>query len=89
MIIEYCPQERPNSTFYRLGERFCKLNRVWTNSFEEAFNKYYTTILLKRRTDADVECTEDGRIGRIGATKYAGGNGTRKRGGKAERITQG
>ena len=46
-------------------------------------------MVLKRRTDADVECTEDGRDGWIGATKYAGGSGTRKRGGKAERITQG
>ena len=35
------------------------------------------------------KCTEDRREGRIGATKYAGGDGTRKRGGKAERITQG
>ena len=34
--------------------------------------------LLKRRTDADVGYTEDGRDGRIGATKYAGGNGARK-----------
>ena len=34
--------------------------------------------LLKRRTDADVGYTEDGRDGRIGATRYAGGNGTRK-----------
>ena len=34
--------------------------------------------MLKRRTGADVGYTEDGRNGRIGATKYAGGNGTRK-----------
>ena len=34
--------------------------------------------LLKRRTDADVGCTEDGRNGRIGATRYARGNRTRK-----------
>lgn len=35
------------STFYGLiGERFCKLNRVcqWTDSFEEVFKNYYTTI---------------------------------------------
>lgn len=45
MIIECCSQERSYSTFYGLiGERFCKLNRVWTDSFEVAFNKYYTTI---------------------------------------------
>ena len=34
--------------------------------------------MLKRRTGADVGYTEDGRDGRIGATKYAGGNGARK-----------
>jgi pre-mRNA-splicing factor CWC22 len=45
MVIECCSQERSYSTFYGLiGERFCKLNRVWTDSFEEAFNNYYTTI---------------------------------------------
>ena len=43
--------------------------------------------LLKRRTDADAEYTEDGQDERIGATEYAEGNGTRKRGGKAECIT--
>ena len=32
---------------------------------------------------------KDGWDGRIGATEYAGGNGTRKRGGDAERITRG
>ena len=36
------------------------------------------TWMLKRRTDADVGCMEDGRDGRIGAMRYAGGNGTRK-----------
>ena len=46
MIIKCCSQERSYSTFYGLiGEQFCKLNRVWADSFEEAFNKYYTTIL--------------------------------------------
>ncbi|KAL4245518.1 CWC22 family protein [Abortiporus biennis] len=45
MIIECCSQERSYSTFYGLiGERFCKLNRVWNQSFEEAFTNYYTTI---------------------------------------------
>ncbi|TFK34887.1 armadillo-type protein [Crucibulum laeve] len=45
MIIECCSQERSYSTFYGLiGERFCKLNRVWTESFEHAFTNYYTTI---------------------------------------------
>ncbi|EKM56034.1 uncharacterized protein PHACADRAFT_145057 [Phanerochaete carnosa HHB-10118-sp] len=45
MIIECCSQERSYSTFYGLiGERFCKLNRVWNESFELAFTDYYTTI---------------------------------------------
>ncbi|GBE82742.1 hypothetical protein BKA93DRAFT_925890 [Sparassis latifolia] len=45
MIIECCSQERSYSTFYGLiGERFCKLNRVWNECFEQAFENYYTTI---------------------------------------------
>ncbi|KAJ7190234.1 MIF4G-domain-containing protein [Mycena pura] len=45
MIIECCSQERSYSTFYGLvGERFGKLNRVWTDCFEKAFANYYTTI---------------------------------------------
>ncbi|TRM59817.1 armadillo-type protein [Schizophyllum amplum] len=45
MIIECCSQERSYSTFYGLvGERFSKLNRVWTDCFEEAFTIYYETI---------------------------------------------
>lgn len=45
MIIECCSQERSYSTFYGLvGERFSKLNRVWTDCFEAAFTNYYTTI---------------------------------------------
>ena len=44
---------------------------------------------VKETYGRKIECTEDGWDGRIGATKYAGGNGTRKRGGKAEHITQG
>jgi pre-mRNA-splicing factor CWC22 len=45
MIIECCSQERSYSQFYGLiGERFCKLNRVWTENFQEAFQKYYDTI---------------------------------------------
>ncbi|KAH8824655.1 hypothetical protein DL96DRAFT_1501554 [Flagelloscypha sp. PMI_526] len=45
MIIECCSQERSYSSFYGLiGERLSKLNRVWTESFEEAFRTYYTTI---------------------------------------------
>lgn len=45
MIIECCSQERSYSTFFGLvGERFSKLNRVWTDCFEEAFKNYYETI---------------------------------------------
>lgn len=45
MIIECCSQERSYSTFYGLiGERFCKLNRVWNECYEHAFTDYYTTI---------------------------------------------
>ncbi|KAJ7477031.1 hypothetical protein B0H11DRAFT_1865425 [Mycena galericulata] len=45
MIIECCSQERSYNTFYGLvGERFSKLNRVWTDCFEQAFGNYYTTI---------------------------------------------
>ena len=43
--------------------------------------------MLNRHTDVESECTEDRQDGRIGATEYAEGNGTRKRGGDAERIT--
>lgn len=45
MIVECCSQERTYSNFYGLiGERFCKLNRIWTDCFQEAFGKYYDTI---------------------------------------------
>ena len=45
MVIECCSQERSYSPFYGLiGERFCKLNRVWNEAFEVAFANYYTTI---------------------------------------------
>ncbi|KAJ7584937.1 armadillo-type protein [Mycena floridula] len=45
MVIECCSQERSYSNFYGLvGERFSKLNRVWTDCFEIAFGNYYTTI---------------------------------------------
>ncbi|KAF8328865.1 uncharacterized protein EI90DRAFT_3063826 [Cantharellus anzutake] len=45
MIIECCSQERTYSKFYGLvGERFCRLNRVWCENFEEAFANYYDTI---------------------------------------------
>jgi pre-mRNA-splicing factor CWC22 len=45
MVIECCSQERSYSNFYGLvGERFCRLNRVWFDCFESAFGTYYDTI---------------------------------------------
>ena len=45
MIIECCSQERTFSKFYsQMGERFCALNRNWQETFEQAFDSYYTTI---------------------------------------------
>ncbi|KAJ5718997.1 hypothetical protein N7493_007452 [Penicillium malachiteum] len=45
MIIECCSQERTFSKFYGLiGERFAKINRLWSDLFEAAFAKYYDTI---------------------------------------------
>ncbi|KZZ87180.1 pre-mRNA-splicing factor cwc22 [Ascosphaera apis ARSEF 7405] len=45
MIIECCSQERTYSKFFGLiGERLCKINRMWCDLFEEAFAKYYDTI---------------------------------------------
>ncbi|KAG7290493.1 mitochondrial dynamin GTPase Msp1 [Staphylotrichum longicolle] len=45
MIIESCAQEKVYLKFMGLlGERFARLNRMWTELFEEAFMKYYSTI---------------------------------------------
>jgi pre-mRNA-splicing factor CWC22 len=45
MIIECCAQEKTYSKFYGLiGERFAKINRLWTDLFEQQFTKYYDTI---------------------------------------------
>lgn len=45
MIIECCSQERTYNKFFGLiGERFCKLNRLWKDLFENMFAKYYDTI---------------------------------------------
>ncbi|KXG54512.1 MIF4-like, type 1/2/3 [Penicillium griseofulvum] len=45
MIIECCSQERTYSKFLALvGERFAKINRLWSDLFEAAFAKYYDTI---------------------------------------------
>lgn len=44
MIIECCSQERTYSKFFGLlGERFAKLNRLWTGLFEESFATYWDT----------------------------------------------
>ncbi|OLL22229.1 Pre-mRNA-splicing factor cwc22 [Neolecta irregularis DAH-3] len=45
MIIECCSQERTYSKFYGLiGERFCRLNSIWAETFEGSFQTYYDTI---------------------------------------------
>jgi len=45
MIIECCSQERTYNKFFGLiGERFCKLNRLWQDLFQDMFAKYYDTI---------------------------------------------
>lgn len=45
MIIECCSQERTYNKFFGLiGERFCKLNRLWQDLFQDMFCKYYETI---------------------------------------------
>ncbi|KAK0630734.1 hypothetical protein B0T17DRAFT_229553 [Bombardia bombarda] len=45
MIIESCAQEKVYLKFMGLlGERFARLNRMWTELFEESFVKYYSTI---------------------------------------------
>ena len=45
MVVECCSQERTYSKFFGLvGERFAKLNRLWTELFEASFAKYYDTI---------------------------------------------
>ena len=45
MVIECCSQERTYSKFYgHIGERLCKLNRLWSGLFEECFRTYYDTI---------------------------------------------
>ncbi|KPI36138.1 Pre-mRNA-splicing factor cwc22 [Cyphellophora attinorum] len=45
MLVECCSQEKTYSKFFGLiGERFAKLNRLWTDLFEQSFAKYYDTI---------------------------------------------
>jgi pre-mRNA-splicing factor CWC22 len=45
MVIDCCSQEKTYSKFYGLiAERFAKINRMWTDLFEQMFAKYYDTI---------------------------------------------
>lgn len=45
MLVETASQERTYEKFYGLiAERFCKLNRMWQDLFEEGFVNYYETI---------------------------------------------
>ena len=45
MIVECCSQEKTYTKFFGLiGERFAKINRLWTDLFEQSFAKYYNTI---------------------------------------------
>ncbi|KAF6827512.1 MIF4G domain-containing protein [Colletotrichum musicola] len=45
MIVEICSQEKTFSKFHGLiGERFAKLNRLWTGLFEDSFADYYNKI---------------------------------------------
>ncbi|ORX58318.1 MIF4G-domain-containing protein [Hesseltinella vesiculosa] len=45
MIIECCSQERTYLKFYGLmGERFCKMSRVWRDNFVQAFKDTFDTI---------------------------------------------
>ncbi|KAL0931873.1 MIF4G domain-containing protein [Colletotrichum truncatum] len=45
MVVEICSQEKTYSKFHGLiGERFAKLNRLWTGLFEDSFIDYYNKI---------------------------------------------
>ncbi|KAF2270914.1 MIF4G-domain-containing protein, partial [Lojkania enalia] len=45
MIVECASQERTYEKFYgQIGERFCKLNRMWADLFQDNFVTYYETI---------------------------------------------
>ncbi|KAH8595548.1 hypothetical protein B0O99DRAFT_622100 [Bisporella sp. PMI_857] len=45
MIVECCSQDKTYTKFFGLmGERFAKINRLWTELFEQSFAKYYDTI---------------------------------------------
>ncbi|KAI0202213.1 hypothetical protein F4808DRAFT_82877 [Astrocystis sublimbata] len=45
MVVECCGQEKTYTKFFGLiGERFAKLNRLWSDLFEAAFQNKYETI---------------------------------------------
>ncbi|KAI1340536.1 MIF4G-domain-containing protein [Xylariaceae sp. FL0016] len=45
MIVECCSQEKTYTKFFGLiGNRFARINRLWTDLFEQSFQKYYETI---------------------------------------------
>jgi pre-mRNA-splicing factor CWC22 len=45
MIIQCSYQEQTFDKFYgNIGERFCKLNRLWQELFQDCFVEYYETI---------------------------------------------
>ncbi len=45
MIIECCSQERSYQRFYGLlGERFCHINEMWVEKFDNAFQEQYSTV---------------------------------------------
>ncbi|KAI1822331.1 hypothetical protein F4861DRAFT_397909 [Xylaria intraflava] len=45
MVVECCAQEKTYTKFFGLiGERFAKLNRIWTDLFEQTFQNKYETI---------------------------------------------
>ncbi|KAK9764814.1 pre-mRNA-splicing factor cwc22 [Basidiobolus ranarum] len=45
MIVECCSQERTYLKFYGLiGERFCKMNRVWAEAFQQCFVQTFESI---------------------------------------------
>ena len=44
MLIEMCSQEKTYGKFFGLiAERFCRLNRLWKELFENSFTHYYDT----------------------------------------------
>ena len=45
MIIDCCAQERTYNRYYGLlGHRFCQINRVWQETFQQCFIDHYNTV---------------------------------------------